>query len=31
MEGMFLKTGKKIYEQMTRYWIRILPSSSALA
>lgn len=23
MEGMFLKTGKKIYEQMTRFWIRI--------
>ncbi|MDP4283968.1 MAG: cytochrome ubiquinol oxidase subunit I [Bacteroidota bacterium] len=23
MEGMYLKTGKKIYEQMTRFWIKI--------
>jgi cytochrome d ubiquinol oxidase subunit I len=23
MEGMYLKTGNKIYEQMTRFWIRI--------
>ncbi|MEO6719991.1 MAG: cytochrome ubiquinol oxidase subunit I [Ferruginibacter sp.] len=23
MEGLYLKTGKKIYEQMTRFWIRI--------
>lgn len=23
MEGMYLKTGKKQYEQMTRYWIKI--------
>ncbi len=23
MEGMYLKTGNKLYEQMTRFWIRI--------
>jgi len=23
MEGLYLKTGEKMYEQMTRYWIRI--------
>ncbi len=23
MEGMYLKTGNKVYEQMTRFWIRI--------
>ncbi len=23
MEGMYLRTGKKIYEQMTRFWIKI--------
>lgn len=23
MEGMYLRTGKKVYEQMTRFWIRI--------
>ncbi|MEP7107048.1 MAG: cytochrome ubiquinol oxidase subunit I [Ferruginibacter sp.] len=23
MEGLYLKTGKKIFEQMTRFWIRI--------
>ncbi|MEO6229966.1 MAG: cytochrome ubiquinol oxidase subunit I [Ferruginibacter sp.] len=23
MEGLYLKTGKKIYEKMTRFWIRI--------
>ena len=23
MEGMYLRTGQKIYEQMTRFWIRI--------
>lgn len=23
MEGMFLRTGEKIYEQMTRFWIKI--------
>ena len=23
MEGMYLKTGNKLYEQMTRFWIKI--------
>ncbi|MDE3248552.1 MAG: cytochrome ubiquinol oxidase subunit I, partial [Bacteroidota bacterium] len=23
MEGMYLKTGNKVYEQMTLFWIRI--------
>src|ERR1700744_2421636 len=23
MEGMYLKTGKKVYEDMTRFWIKI--------
>jgi len=23
MEGLYLKTGRKIYEQMTRFWIRV--------
>ena len=24
-EGMYLKTGNKIYEQTTRFWIKIFP------
>ena len=23
MEGMYLKTKKKLYEQMTRFWVRV--------
>ena len=23
MEGMYLKTGNKLYEQMTRFWVKV--------